>query len=420
MPRPLVAVLLLVGAALPLACGGAVPPPPPAPTPPLASASAEPLASSAPSASAAPRASAAPSASAAAPKPATSAKRPARPAPPRLEEPLPPLTRAFVKVKLPGIKDPLISVSGRGPRDLVFLSQESHELYHNRYQFYRGTVIRSDGERVIDSQVPCPGYDYQTLVAGGDEVLVLGSNMFFRNVPGRYLATLSGKKSWSCGSGHAQGLAVASGGLAWMLTCGYGGADCTLSAPGMPQVRLPRFDASLSEKETPSAEIDAMWMQGADDGWITHATADGGTALLRYNGVSWSTKATLDGLAMMGMWVDPANQVWLLARRNGGDNNPGDTLLRFDGKTLEELRVPATFGATEIRATGPKDIWFVGAGTAVYQWDGQRLRAGEAPFAVGDAYAAPGGELWIVGLEEERGPGPGVAAHTAPAAKEVR
>ena len=31
-----------------------------------------------------------------------------------------------------------------------------------------------------------------------------------------------------------------------------------------------------------------------------------------------------------------------------------------------------------------------------------------------------GGELWIVGLEEERGPGPGVAAHTAPAAKEVR
>ncbi len=347
-------------------------------------------------------------------------RRPALPAPPTLDEPLSPLTRPFVKVTLPGVKDALISVSGKGPKDLYFLAAESHKLRHGQYMFYRGTVIHSDGSKVLDTQVPCEGYHYDGLVAGGDEVLVLGSNMYYRNVPGRYLATLSGKKSWSCGGGYARGFAVSSGGRAWMLTCDHAGTDCTLGATGMPRVRLPRWDPAMDSSDRPSASIEAVWMRGADDGWLIHDGGDGRAALLRYNGVSWSTKATFDGLAVTDLWVDEGNQVWIVARRGGKDDAPGNALLRFDGNALEELRLPASFAASMVRGTGGKDIWFVGAGTAVYQWDGQKLHAGQAPFIVGGAWAAPGGELWIVGPDDEVGAGPGVTAHTARPAAEVR
>ena len=42
------------------------------------------------------------------------------------------------------------------------------------------------------------------------------------------------------------------------------------------------------------------------------------------------------------------------------------------------------------------------------------------PFLVGGAWAAPGGELWIVGPDDEVGAGPGVTAHSARPAAEVR
>ena len=161
--------------------------------------------------------------------------------------------------------------------------------------------------------------------------------------------------------------------------------------------------------------IDTLSMHGLDDGWITSIDEDRRARLLRYNGVTWAPQATFDpGLAIVAMWVDEQAHPWLLARRGGKEEDPANVVLRFDGQALHSVPVPASFAARGVQGTSARDVWFVGAGRTVYQWDGQRLRQGEAPIDVADAWSSPGGEVWIVGTGDKA-----VAARTAPLA-EVR
>ena len=387
------------------ACGGEVPPP--AASPPLPSPAPR---VEAPSPVPPPPASPSLAVSPPTPQAARAAAQP-------LAEPLLPLTRPFVTVQLAGVDAELVSVGGRGPRDLWFLTpEEGGEKFHPTI----GQVIHHDGKRLLERIVPCPAYAYGRLFVARDEVLVEGANMYFRGVAGHVWASVGGGGKDCNGIEFSSGLAVAaSGGRAWRLACDYGGGRCSLQASGAPEAALPRVYPSLGAAEEELGGVEALWMRADDDGWMAHRDEDGRALLLRYNGVTWTPRAVLDdGLEVANLWVDEDGLVWLAARPSGGAwNAPATAVLRFDGRALAEVAVPPAFAARFVRATGARDVWFLGAGVDVYQWDGQRMRQGKAPFVAADAWAAPGGEVWIV--EGEKG-GKGVAAHTAPAPSEAR
>jgi hypothetical protein len=129
--------------------------------------------------------------------------------------------------------------------------------------------------------------------------------------------------------------------------------------------------------------------------------------LHRYNGVTWAPVATIDkDLWVVDLWVDEEGHPWLTARRGEKWDDPATTVLRFDGHALRSLPVPASFATRFVRGTSSSDVWFAGAGSKVYQWDGKQLRQGPAPFDASDVWSSPGGEVWLVGS--------GGAAHTAP------
>ena len=151
----------------------------------------------------------------------------------------------------------------------------------------------------------------------------------------------------------------------------------------------------------------AAWMHGLDDGWLLTWGEDGRKWLHRYNGVTWAPVATIEKeLSVIDLWVDEERRPWLTVRRGRQWDGPANMVLRFDGKALQALPVPASFTTGLVRGTSSRDVWFVGAGRKVYQWDGERLRQGEAPFDASDAWSSPGGEVWMVGERQ--------VAHTAP------
>lgn len=395
MPAPPRRRTLPLLAALALAAGSAGAAPPPSAPP-----------------SAAPTVPAAPPPQAAAAPPAKEPSLPAlapRPATPPLDEALPPLTRSFARVQMKGVKEPFIAVGGRGPRDVLFLTEESFGQVRGSIMGGAGIIYRSDGERVVERMVPCGHYSFSSIVASRDEIVLDGHNMWFRGVPGRLWSSFAGggakRAAWECSRMFRGGFAVASGGQVWRYECSYAG--CAVTAPGLPEVPLPEGAGN--------GEVMALWMRAADDGWVIVPEGDGRSALFRYNGVAWTRRASLDDLEAREMWGDGDGHLWILAHRGaqkGQHQTAANAVLRFDGRTLVEVAVPRGFAASLLRATGPEDVWFVGAERRAYQWDGQRLHQGEAPFAPTDAWAAPGGELWIVGDKE-----PGTAARTMTAAR---
>ena len=398
---------LVAGFCLLAGCGGAVPSPSAPPeTPPPAPG----VAPAAPAASAEESSAAAP----AAPPPAAPAARPSPPsAAAPLEEPLPPLNRAFIPVPMPGV-GPLVAVHGRSPQDVWFVASTENEGGEwSPLPRPSGKVIHHDGKRIIGQYTPDCAYHFSGIVVGKDEVLVMGSNMFYRGVAPGLRASLSRQGKWSCGSegGYSGGRTVATDDSIWTLNCTGMMSDCTLETWRGQRASLPSFDASLGGTEV---TISALSMQGPDAGWLTSSDEDGRARLFRYNGVTWVPQAMLDaGLTVVDLWVDEEEHAWIVARRGGKDEDPGDRVLRFDGRALHALPLPASFAAHWVRGTGPRDVWFVGASSRVYQWDGQRLRQGAAPVEVADVWSSRGGEVWVVGPNEAK-PGEGMAPRTAP------
>ena len=337
---------------------------------------------------------------------------------PNATEPLPPLTAPLVEVTLPKVGGRLVSVTGRGPGDLWFVSDEEVSDPRAPWHVEEGMVIHSDGKRVLSSEHPCGGSYFHSVVASKTVVAASGLLGWVRGIPPNYRAHLGSSKSWTCDQGEGEtfqrSMTVAAGDDVWELDCTWG---CRLSVRGGPPASLPSFDPSYVREPDPQSFVDhtympsALWMLGRDEGWMTHDGGDGREWLLRYNGATWAPVAKLEpGLAGIDLWADGASRVWITARRGGKDDEPANKLLVWDGRSLGAVPVPASFATRLVRGTGPSDVWFVGAGMKAYQWDGQRLHEGEAPFDAVDAWAAPGGEVWLVG-----GVQPGTAARTAAA-----
>lgn len=385
---PLVACLLATG------CGGApVPPDPPpsvapvkvpvaAPTPPAAAPVASPT---------------------------------SLPTPPPLAEPLPALTRSFVSVTLPGIQRTINAISGRGPDDIWFLTREEIVDFARTVG---GEIFQYDGKRVKAHGHPCAASIFGDLVVGKDAVVAMGYLPWSRGVYPYFRASLDRNGTWNCDEDHGgypTGLTRSDGEHVWELGCF--GDNCRLEASGGPAVSVPSYHVTFAGRgESQPPPISALWMQGLDDGWMVHEDDDRRRRLVRYNGVTWVPVAVLDAdLFAVDMWADEDDHVWLTARRGGDDSDPANTLLRFDGQKLSIVAVPPKFTTRKVRGTGARDVWFTGDGKKLYQWDGEQLRAGEAPFAVDELWAAPGGEVWFSGPEpSEGGPPPGVVAHTVP------
>jgi hypothetical protein len=167
--------------------------------------------------------------------------------------------------------------------------------------------------------------------------------------------------------------------------------------------------ATASTGEEPRALRTRYWqIRGDDDGWMVLDGEPERPQLLRYNGVTWRVVSPLDDLDITGMWVDPEGHPWLTAE---------GALVRSDGVTTTRLPVTEAFAPTTITGTSARDVWFFGPGKQVHQWDGERLRRGEAPFEVGNAWAAPNGEVWITGRWDHENyaatTGAGVVARSA-------
>jgi hypothetical protein len=398
---------LLAGAVLAAGCGGAVPPP---------SAPAEVQASpSPPPARERPRD---------APPPAPPVVEEAKPADAGpILEPLLPLARPIVSVTLPGVDWPLTAVQARSPHEVWFLGGADEGGCLVRYDPPRVVVVarwtESDLDRGISTpskRKPAPNEfmkvfsygphtpGFSGVFLGKDEVMLTGSVAAWARGPGMLRGALRHGK-WSWESSYWRGLTVSSGEHVWELNCSpvmdswWTYRDCSFWASGGPPASFPSHDASYGQEgESTALVVQALQMRGLDDGWIVIADEGEPRLLLRYNGVTWAPVAAIDAaLTVVGLWGDEAGNAWIAARRGGKDDDPANVALRFDGHALRPLPVPASFAATSVTGTGPEDVWFLGAGRKVYQWDGQRLRVGEAPFDVGAAWASTGGEMWVVG-----------------------
>jgi hypothetical protein len=351
---------------------------------------------------------------------------------PPLAGPLPPLTRPLVPVLLlqtkagivhvpqgaskrrewVGLTPPeIISIHGRSPQDVWFLTGE-------------GVVFQDNGERIVSRHVrPCgwgehiesnsAGTRFYQIVVDKESVRVLGESRDLNTrIGGDVTATLSKLGKWSCKSeGLVPAIATSSGEHTWKAAHNFSDDLCRLRVSDGPCASAPAWAPSFVEPSGDAIDMGvhhtALWMHGLDDGWMVTWGGDGRQWLHRYNGVAWAPVATIEkGIRVIDMWADEERHAWLTVRRGDGRDGPANLVLRFDGDALRPLPVPASFATGLVRGTGPRDVWFAGAGRTVYQWDGERLRQGEAPFDASYAWSSPGGEVWMVGE--------GQVAHTAP------
>ncbi len=350
------------------------------------------------------------------PPPVPEAPVPA-PAPPHLAEPLPALARTFTLVPMPGVKDAITGISGRNSSDIWLLSGETLD-FGSRPE--TGVVYRYDGKRVKSYGHPCIAANWGDVVAGKDIVVATGYRAWSRGVLPLFRATLSPDGKWSCDHrdvGFTMGITRSAGGRVWQLSC-ISNRPCRLDVAGASPVPFPSYHPSGDEplgEEDPSP-LGAFAMTSASDGWLVNEGEDGRDWLFRFNGVTWTPLAPLaPETHATDVWGDAEGNAWIPLRTSEKDDDPATALLRWDGHTLAHVAVPASFKVGIVRGSGPRDVWFFGPERAIYHFDGQHLRQGKGTFDIIDAWAAPDGDLWIVGAEDVKRDAPAArAAHTGP------
>jgi hypothetical protein len=359
-----------------VACGGAeMAPPAPPPDPPPPATAVSTAMPPAPPPSAAPAIEAAPPA------------------------PLPRATRAFAEVPLPA-GAPIVAIHGRGAHDVWLLAEN-------------GVVYQHDGKRVIKKHDrPClargnEGWPtvFTKVLALRGMVQLLGIGPGPRGSSAEYRATLWGGGRWVCDSDGKAPTEVVAGvdDVGWALRCGLMHMGCGLVIKGGPPAPLP-----VDHRGNYSPRL-GFWLRAADDAWMAVDDTEG--TLLRYRGISWRPVAPLGDWRVVDLWPEPDGTAFIALReaKSNGDDPVATRVARWDGRGLVPLATPPSFRATKVIAAGPKEVWFVGAGRAIHQWDGRELRLGEAPFEVKDAWGAPESGVWIVGGGEQ-----GRAARLAP------
>lgn len=133
--------------------------------------------------------------------------------------------------------------------------------------------------------------------------------------------------------------------LGVLAGCGGGAAaDAWQPAPGTPDI-LAATD---------------LWVFSETDVWVL----DGGPAVHRFDGSTWSTLATPATGGLGCIFARSATEVWLCA---------GTEVLRWDGTTFTATEVATPTGLSNVSdlwASSPDDVWVIGDDAIVGHFDG--------------------------------------------------
>jgi hypothetical protein len=275
----------------------------------------------------------------------------------------------------------IIAIDGRNSKDIWMLTDN-------------GVVLQDDGKDIKFRQAkPCGWGEYSrefngvgtalfNIVVDENEVHVVGQSRSPTMRYGREIrATLARNGKWTCSEkslvpDHMH----SAGALTWRAAYAMEGDACRIGSLAGHCTSGPRFAPTHIDPPRDSVDMGieniAMWMHGPDDGWVVTLNEEFHGNLYRFNGVTWTKQTNIDeeDVRVNSIWGDEQHHLWMTA----GDRS-STVIFRYDGKNLTSIPTPASFAASMMRGHSSRDIWFSGAGGAIYQWDGSRLRQGKLP-----------------------------------------
>ncbi|SDK75619.1 hypothetical protein [Streptomyces indicus] len=208
---------------------------------------------------------------------------------------------------------------------------------------------------------------------------------------------------------HA-GAVVALTGLLALAGCGAGGGTPDPKAKTPDKAPLTWTFDHIAEGSGRITDLAAL---APDDIWAVAAgnAASAPARLLHYDGGRWRSDPLPEALART-QYPPRLEQlgedtVWL--RTEAVETNPtGNAWLTWDGTRWSPVANPPTGLVGDIEATGPEDIWAVGADRrSVRHWDGTRWSSHRVPHTVEDLAVAGPDDVWTAGY---RTTGPGTEA----------
>ena len=152
------------------------------------------------------------------------------------------------------------------------------------------------------------------------------------------------------------------------------------------------------------ANFVSIWGTSGSDIWIVAnqtgniaggalpSNADAGSALLHWNGLSWSATQFDGSRTLHAVWGSSKDDVWVV-----GEN---ETLLHFDGKSWSPIQLMV--GGTEFNSvfgTSARDVWVVGANKFIMHFDGAvwtRMEATSTWDVFRSGWSAAH-EVWVLG-----------------------
>jgi hypothetical protein len=327
------------------------------------------------------------------PEPPSDATAPEDEDPEPLTEPLAAATRSFTPVALPKASS-IVSIHGRSPRELWMLTGDGDVIEHDGAR--AGRVHRKPCLPTQPTQLP---WRHDLVLTTPSEVRVYGIGPGNRADWAESRAIFRGGR-WHCElGGPATPYVELADGVSWSAWHSYGGNESIqITVTGGPPAPVPH---ALGETLGPYHA--GMWMRTPTDVWMA-----GASTLYRFLGVSWRALPLPPRVQVITLRAEEDGSAWIVTAPAGSDpfydQEPpaGDGLMRWDGERFERLRVPADFRASRVVGSGPRDVWFVGGGSVVHQWDGTSLRRADVGFRVTAAWGSKGAGTWLGGHKDGR------------------
>lgn len=309
-----------------------------------------------------------------------------------------PISAGFLEVTLPAKTPALLDVEGRDDRDVWLLTADDSAGHQ--------ALLHWDGGAMKEERVSCSTGEEQSLVLGGEELIVLGNyDNGMTSVDQE--ARRSAKGAWSCADReddtyHLPLVAEA------LHVVGWRG-----SVPSSHTLARPEFgdgESTIRAMKIAGRAVDDVWLASGKDPIVLH-----------WNGVVWEDRAT--GLpSVQSIHVSASGAVWVAAGKSkeqrpakrapkGKDDKApreGNVVLRWDPAARAWACLPTPEGLYTVQVLGASDhdVWLIGEEQEIYHWDGQSFQRAISPIPhLMDAWLSPAGELWLAGGSDPKNPG---------------
>lgn len=187
----------------------------------------------------------------------------------------------------------------------------------------------------------------------------------------------------------------------WIIAGGDASNTALLHWDGVTWSRAGGWDSHT--EPVPTA---LFGTRGDDVIAIGRTGSRGNTAALRWNGVAWTPEVvSTAGAAFAGLWASAPSDTWAVGRTPS--NRAGDraVLQRWDGATWSPYTVDAA-ALTSVWGSGPDDVFAVGEAGTIVHFDGVTWTPISRGFPDGGREASvhamwPAGpdDVWIAGTE---------------------